>query len=554
MSEELVELRKALDRRRASMDVEWNDWEPHFRDLRRWIMPRRGRFEQSTRDDRASKRNTEIIDATAREGLRTLETGMHAGITSPSRKWFKLGLLDPSATEAPANKLWLSIAERRMYEVMRATNIYRMFPLAYRDLGLYGHHYSLLLPNFENVVHAHSYAVGEYRFSDNEFDHVDTAYRWMRMSAEKIVDRWGKDAVTNAVYNDYKSDKPQATHLVKCAIEPRKQRDPSSPLAIDMPIGVYYWLDDAPSDQFLEIGGHTIKRIVGPRWDVEPGNVYSHAPAMDALGDAATLQQQHVDKAVAIQKSYNPPLQGHVANKRNRAKNFPGGISFMDTSDLQKGGLRPLYEVKPDISGLLADMEETRQRIRSAFFVDLFQMFTALDRRQITAEEILKRYEEKVLMLGPTLERVDNEMLDVVIEIVFHDMLQAGLFPPAPAELEGQEIRVEYVSMLHQAQKAAGIQAMERTIGFIGTLGSIKPAAVDKLDEDAMVDEFAQQVGIVPSVIRDDKNVAEIRRERAQAEQEREGLELLTKGGGAQLLADAAARGNSDGAPGGVPL
>lgn len=528
------------------MQSEFADWEDHFRELRHWIMPRRGRF--SLGEKNASRRNTRIIDATGRDALRTLETGLHAGMTSPSRKWFKLGLLEREAGEAPANREWLSLSETRMYEVMRASNLYRMFPLCYRDLGLYGMHHSLLVPNFEDVVFAHSFSVGEYYLAEDEFGKVITSHRWMDMSAEKIVDRFGIENCPSMVRSDYDNNRPQAKHTVHCVIEKRNNRNPLSVLAQDMQFGVYYWVQGSATDEVLQIGGYKRNRLIAPRWDTEPGDVYSYSPAMDALGDAATLQEQHVDKATAIKKSYDPPLQGPESLRKHRAKTFPGGISYAATQDLQKGGFRPLYEVKPDISGLMADMGETRERIRGAFFSDLFQMFTTLDRRQITAEEVVRRYEEKVLMLGPVLERLSRELLQPVVDIVFADMVDAGLIPPAPEDLQGQEIKVEYVSMLHQAQQATGIQTLERTIGFVGTLGEIKPQALDMLDEDDMVREFAKQVGVAPSVIRSDEEIAQTREQRAQQMQEQALMEnAQPMASAARLISEAADRGQPEG-------
>lgn len=551
-----ADLRKVLDRRNSSMQHEWQDVEMYFRELRHWMMPRRGRFDKSANNEAGKAyRNKQIIDTTARQGLRTMETGMHAGITSPSRRFFKLGVMDKAAMEEREVRQWLSLVEDRMYDVLRVSNLYRMFPLCFRDLGLYGHHHNLIVPDFDTVVHSEMFTVGEYYLADDTKNRVTTSHRHMLMSTEKIVGKFGYENCPFAIQDDYKNDRPQTKHRVHSAIEPRKDRDPSSPLLTNAPFGVYHWTETGETDHLLSVSGYAINRIVAPRWDSEPGEIYSHSPAMDALGDAGTLQQLHVDKATAIQKSHKPPLQAPASMKKNRARHFPGGISYVDTSDLNKGGMRPVYEVKPDISGLLEDIHETQERIREAFFVDLFQMFTTMDRRQITAEEISRRYEEKVIMLGPTLERLDNELLGVVVDIIFYDMLDGGLIPPAPEMIAGQGLQVEYVSMLHQAQKAIGIQVLERTIGFVGTLGQIKPESIDKIDADKMVDEFALQVGIKPDIIIDTKKLEAKRKQDAQAAQmAAEAPVAESMANSAKLLSEAGARGNNPPAPGGTVL
>jgi DNA-binding IscR family transcriptional regulator len=52
-----------------------------------------------------------------------------------------------------------------------------------------------------------------------------------------------------------------------------------------------------------------------------------------------------------------------------------------------------------------------RAHQRGAYYADLFLMLANDDRSNVTATEIAERHEEKLLMLGPVLERLHNEML-----------------------------------------------------------------------------------------------------------------------------------------------
>ena len=78
------ELLSALGRRRKGMDAEYTQWEPHYRELRDAIQPSRGRFSLGE-NRKASTLNKRIIDSSGRKGLRTLKSGLMAGMTSPSR-------------------------------------------------------------------------------------------------------------------------------------------------------------------------------------------------------------------------------------------------------------------------------------------------------------------------------------------------------------------------------------------------------------------------------------------------------------------------------------
>jgi len=88
-----------------------------------------------------------------------------------------------------------------------------------------------------------------------------------------------------------------------------------------------------------------------------------------------------------------------------------------------------------------------------------------------------------------------------------------------PKELQGQALEVEFISTLAQAQRAVGVQSIDRLIGTMGSVANIKPEVLDKLDADQLVDAYADMLGVDPSLIVADKQVAMIRQDRAKAAQ-----------------------------------
>ena len=87
-----------------------------------------------------------------------------------------------------------------------------------------------------------------------------------------------------------------------------------------------------------------------------------------------------------------------------------------------------------------------------------------------TATEIAERHEEKMLMLGPVLERLNAEMNDRLIAMTFDRMVQVGMLPPVPQELQGIDLNVEFVSILAQAQRAVATNAVDRFTQNLGML------------------------------------------------------------------------------------
>ena len=536
------ELRKTLDHRRNAMAQEYQYWEGHFRELRDAIQPTRGRFEADERRS-ASSINKRILDSTAQMALRTLRAGLMSGVTSPSRPWFRLGLRGSSADEAEFEvKDWLHEVQRRMYEVMRGSNIYRMLDTTYGDLGLYGTAANIVVSDFEDVVRGHSLQVGRYLLGEDGSGRVTSLFREIKMPVRGIVETWGLDSVSDRVRTCWDRGEYYQTFSVCHMIDKRADGDPAAMRASGRPWASIYWEKDSPN-QFLHIGGNRVKPLLAPRWEQVEGEAWSaSSPGMVALGDARSLQVSQEQKAIAIQKMHNPPLIGGAVQGGMFFKNVPGGFTAMATTDLQSGGIRPAYEVRPDIQGLVLDIQETQRRVDVAFYKDLFQMAAvALEgRSQITAREIAERHEEKLMALGPVLESLDHELLQPLIEATFSYMQDADILPEAPDSLAGQPIKVEYISLLAQAQKAIGVGAIERTIGFAGTLAQIKPEVIDMLDEEQMMREFADQVGVTPGTLLSPGELAKKRKAAQEAAAQAQMVAAAEPmAGAAKLLSEA---------------
>jgi len=156
-------------------------------------------------------------------------------------------------------------------------------------------------------------------------------------------------------------------------------------------------------------------------------------------------------------------------------------------------------------------------RIQQSFFADLFLMLaTAGPDQRMTATEVAERHEEKLLMLGPVLERLHNELLEPLIDITFDHMARDGALPPPPDALEGQDLSVEFISMLAQAQRAIGVNSVDRLLGTVGAISQWNQEVLDKIDVDAVVDTYADKLGVPPELIVSDDQVAMVREKRAE--------------------------------------
>lgn len=263
------------------------------------------------------------------------------------------------------------------------------------------------------------------------------------------------------------------------------------------------------------------------RWEVTGTETYGSGPGWVAVGDAKQLQVEQRDKAQAIQKMHKPPMVGPPSLRNEPASLLPGGITYL--ADPTNHAFRSAIDVRTDLSHLTADIRETQNRIKQAFYADLFLMMAESDRREITAREIDERHEEKMLMLGPVLERLHDELLDPLVGRTFNIMMRHGLIPPPPPDLNIGSMQVEFISMLAQAQKAIATGAIERFWQFGSQIGAIKPEALDRLDVDGTMDAYADMTGVPSQVVVDLKKAAALREARAKAQQQQMALENADK-------------------------
>jgi Bacteriophage head to tail connecting protein len=219
-----------------------------------------------------------------------------------------------------------------------------------------------------------------------------------------------------------------------------------------------------------------------------------------------------------LRRVNRPTMNAHTDLRRSGFSLLPGAVNFM--ADPSKG-LVPTFEANPAFQVLSNDINESRERIWSAMYADLFMMISNLDRRQITAREIDERSEEKLIALGPVVERQQFEKHGPLLELVFSYAADTGQLPEMPEELKGEEIDIEYTSMLAQAQRAVETGGMERLWAFAGNMSAVKPEVLDKLDADQSIDEYGEMIGVPSGVVLADEKVAEIRQAR-QAELQRQ--------------------------------
>ena len=551
-------LRSQLDKRLTRLKAERDsNWLPEWRDLSDYILPRAGRFNTSD-VNKGQRRDKKIINPRATFAARTLAAGMHSGMTSPASPWFKLGTPDPGLMQYGPVKEWLYAVEKAMREVMARSNLYNVLPTIYGEEGVFGTAAMAALPDERDVVRFYPFTVGSYMIANSDRQQVDTLYREFKMTARQMEQQFGKAALSSTTQTLLTTNS-EAWIEVCHATQPNESREPGRKDNTNMSYQSVYWEKGGDNDKLLRQSGFQEFPVMAPRWDVLGEDVYGTGPGSQCIGSTRALQLMERRKAELVEKGVRPPMGAPASLQVQKASILPGSITYLD--DMQQGAkFAPLWDVNPAWLGQLrGEIAAEEQIADTAFFVDLFLMISQMDTVR-TAYEIATRKEEKMLMLGPVLERQNDDLLDPCVDQVFHLMVEQSiprwmgllpgnpLLPPPPKELGGLDLRIEYTSILAQAQRAVEGSAIERAIGFAGTVANIKqdPSSLDLLDTDNALREYFKVTAVPPALIRSDDAVQAIREQRAQAQQQAQMEQQLGSAiEGVKVLSQADTGGNN---------
>lgn len=544
--------RYSLELLRAELKNERTSFDSHYRDLGDHYLPSRPRFNLSDKN-RGERKNLKIIDSTGTLAARTLRSGMMSGITSPARPWFRLTTPSVELNESGEVKDFLARTTQLMSTIFLKSNLYQALPILYGDIGVFGTGCVYIEDDVRTLVNFKVLPVGSYYLAQNSQGRVDTLYREFSMTVRQIVEEFGTNPVTGEidfsnisehVKNLYEQGHREVWIDVFHFVMPNREWKPGSQLSKYKKFKICYleagtslsynggnYLRNSDEDKFLREVGSDLFPAMGARWEKTGEDVYAtDCPGMTGLGDVKQLQITEKRIAQAIEKIVKPPMTASSKLKHEGASILPGATTYVDDSEAR--GFRPTHEVNPRVIEAENKQTQTRQRISRCFFEDLFLMLANSDRREITAREISERHEEKLLALGPVLEQLNYDVLDPLIDFTFYKMEEQQILPKVPDILRGKELKVEYLSIMHQAQKLSHLAGIERFYGFVGQLSSFKPEVLDKIDADETVDIYGDITSVPPGIIVSDDKVEQIRVKRQELAQAQQQAELLKQGAG----------------------
>ncbi len=507
-SQELRKLASELKNNLSRLMEKRSTWESHWQEIADLMLPRKAEITKERA--RGDKRSTQIFDATGIHSLELLAASLHGMLTSSANRWFSLRYKEAVLNENDEAREWLEDSIDKMYLAFARSNFQQEIFENYHDLIAFGTSCLMVEEDEDDIIRFSARHIKEIYIEENKKGLIDNVYRKFKLTVDQAIQKFGAENLSKEINNIYKSnpyDEVEICHIVR----PRFSYDGSKQDKKNMKFQSIYF--EHGTDHVISVGGFNENPYVVSRYLKSSTEIYGRSPSMNALPDVKVLNKMVEHGLKASAKMIDPPLLVPDDSMLAPVRMTPGSLNYYRSGSRDR--IEPL-NIGQNTTVTLNAENARREAIARMFHVDQLQIQS---NRTMTATEVLRRNEEKMRILGPVMGRIQSELLEPMINRVFSIMLRNRLFREAPPILANQEIDIEYVSPMALAQKGQELQNVMRGLELFGSLSQTMPV-MDYIDENGLVKQLVQTLGLPARMIKSDKEVQGIRMERQEAQQQ----------------------------------
>ncbi len=543
-NEELIGRFRSVKTQRLQVQDTWDH-------IEKYIAPYRGSFFKDERSENSvAWRRPWVYDATGVMAAQNLASSLNSRLTSASTKWFGLRFRSDELNDNNEALVWLEECSKRCFDALQDSNFNTEVNETYQDLVCFGT--SVLLEELNTddsktaALNFKSVPIKECYFEQDHSGGILNFYRHLQWTAKQIKDYFGDDFIPQHIVDEINNDSadPSKKYDILFSIY-RRQSIKINPSATVLakekrPFGFKYVLINS-AETLGEEGGYYEMPAFVPRWRKTSDSMWGNSPAMIALSDVLTLNRTIELNLTAVEKNLDPPT---ITTSRG----------LIGDLDLTAGGLttvRDMNEIQPFQTNARFDvtyqeMNRLRENINSYFFIPQL-ILPPMEGTPATATEITVRMQQLEALIGPTLGRLQTDMLDPMVSRTFRILFRAGMLPDVPDIVRelGGDVDIEYTSPFAKTQEASNLQALDMWLSKIANYGQLKPELLDIPDWDEAFKQLAAMDNVPAKVMRSIEDIEAQRAEQqarmqqmeagAAMEQMGKGMEAMQNGmGGGQ--------------------
>jgi hypothetical protein len=507
--------------------------------IERYVTPYRGDFFKTTTNEHAVEWDKRwVYDSTAIMAHQVLSASLHGALTSPSLRWFQIRYREEELNREKRARQWLEECAEIVYWELQDSNFDLAINETYQDLVGPGTAF-LTLEEGDSAgdwggLHFGAVPLKEGYFEETVDGQPLRFYRELQWTPQQILSKFG-DKVPQVV-KDKEEHGNNDRMSVLYVIAPRNnklsglgQRQAPSRRAWE-----YKYILKEGAETLGTPGGYYEMPTFCARWRKTSESLWGNSPAMIAMGDVLTLNQARKSQLIAAEKMIDPPI---LAEERAL-------LTDLDLSSATINSVRDIDKIIPfntEGSIPISDhmIDQLQAAIRDYFFIDQLRM-PAPQAQPMTATEVQLRYEQMQRLLGPTLGRLQSDLLDPIISRAFRMLARANRLPEVPDIVRevNPAYDIEYMGSLARSQKVDQVAAIERYAMTAAQLAEVMPDVLDVPDPHEIMRAVGHALNVPADVMRSKDEVKQIKDDRDERAAEMEAtMQDQATGEAAQSLA-----------------
>jgi hypothetical protein len=492
--------------------------------IERYIAPIRGGkfFQEQSTEYEVQFRRPEVFDSTAMEASSILSASIQGAITPADTKWFTLSFRDGELTDDKDAAKWLEECGDIEFLALSDSSFEMSNQEAIQDLVDFGNTAVFEEEETKDGEFAglafSTIPIREIYFEEDYDGSVLTLYRRLQWTPLQIMSKF--DKVPESIKTKAESPEMSGVRMdvIFCVYEREKFTKGVPVAATKRQFGSKYVLKEG-RELIGDEGGYYEMPVFMTRWAKTSGSKYGHGPGHLALPTVFTLNKFTQLELAYVEKIVDPTTLVSERNVFGSLDLTAGAINVMTDID----GIKP-YEANARYGEAKMTQEDLRSMVRSIYKVDQLQL---KESPAMTATEAQMRANEILKLFGPTRGRIQREYLSEVVQRSFNILMRNGQFPAPPESVvqyqrdkPGTEmLDIQYIGPMARAQKQDEVIQLNSVVGMAGSMAEVFPKALDKIDEDEVVDQLVELTGVSAKIIRSDRDVKRIRDGREEREQ-----------------------------------
>lgn len=467
------------------------------------------------------------FDSTGARSLPKYTAVLERIATPDGIKWHGLRASDPYLRQKRRVKIYFEELTRVLFEYRSNPNA--RFRVAasetYGQLGTYGNgpmfvgrrkpRTSAQRPGFKYLA---CHLKDIFVLVDDEGE-TTSVFRRIWLNPRQFKMKFPNDEIPDCMNAD--ADKPTSESSYREFIHYVRWNQDYDPDAIDT--RRFAWASDylcVPDKKYVgEHSGYVSNPYIFAKTASVAGSAYGYSPAIVALSSLGTASAMKRVQLKLGNRAADPTILTPDDNTFNSQVDLrPGAVNPGGVSKDGKPLFQTLGHGNYQVSEAMLQAEQAD--VEDAFFVRLFQIL--LDTPEKTATEVVENIAEKAALLGPTMGRLQSDLLGPNIEREIGLLYELGVAPEMPPELvEAQgEYEVVYSSPMAKAAYAEEISGFVRTSQIAGEAAALSQTQdpIDHLNYDVAIPEIADNLAVPVRWLRD-QTAVEARRDARQKEQ-----------------------------------